>query len=53
VNPSKREIEVYRSHGSYSLVKNGDALEGEDVVPCFRCPLAEIFAEPPMANSAL
>lgn len=48
VNPNLREVEVYRASGGYQLVQNGDSLDGEDVVPGFRCPLAEIFQPPPM-----
>jgi len=48
VNPDEREVQVFRADGVYQLVKNGDSLDGEDVVPGFRCPLAEIFQPPPM-----
>jgi Uma2 family endonuclease len=48
VNPAKREIDVYRASGTTLLVTNGDSLDGEDVVPGFRYPLAEIFQPPPM-----
>ncbi|MEX2173388.1 MAG: Uma2 family endonuclease [Pirellulaceae bacterium] len=50
VNPEEREIQVFRANGTYLLVQNGDSLDGEDVVPGFRCPLAEIFQPPPMAG---
>jgi Uma2 family endonuclease len=48
VNPAKREVEVFRGNGTYQFFKNGDALDGEDVIPGFRCPLADIFQPPPM-----
>lgn len=48
VNPEEREVQVFRGNGTYLLVQNGDSLDGEDVVPGFRCPLAEIFQLPPM-----
>lgn len=48
VNPEEREVQVYRGNGTYQLVQNGESLDGEDVIPGFRCPLAEIFQPPPM-----
>lgn len=50
-NPQEREVHLYRANGSYVLLREGDALDGEDVVPGFRCPLAEIFQRPPMGES--
>jgi Uma2 family endonuclease len=52
VNPDEREVQVYRGNGTYLLVQNGDALDGEDVIPGFRCPLAEIFLPPPTSTKA-
>jgi Uma2 family endonuclease len=46
VNPQQREVEVYRADGTYSLVENGSSLDGEDVIPGFSCPLAELFESP-------
>jgi Uma2 family endonuclease len=48
VNPEEREVQVFRGNGTYLLVQNGDSLDGEEVVPGFRCPLAEVFELPPM-----
>jgi Uma2 family endonuclease len=48
LNPDKGEVDVYRVDGTYQLLKNGDSLDGEDVVPGFVVPLAEIFQPPPM-----
>ncbi|HEY2893618.1 MAG TPA: Uma2 family endonuclease [Pirellulales bacterium] len=48
VNPDKREIEIFRSDGSHSFLRGDEYLEGENVVPGFRCPLTEIFQSPPM-----
>lgn len=52
VNPQEREVQVFRADGTYSLVHSGDSLDGENVVPGFRCPLAEIFAPPPMGPAS-
>jgi Uma2 family endonuclease len=48
VNPVKEEVDVYRANGTSVLARAGDCLEGEDVIPGFRCPLADIFQRPPM-----
>jgi Uma2 family endonuclease len=48
VNPRTREVHVYRGDGGFQLLKNGDSLDGAEVVPGFRCPLAEIFQDVPM-----
>lgn len=38
-----RSAYVYRRDGSVSRLREGDDLDGEDVLPGFRCPLASIF----------
>ena len=43
VDPRRRVVHVYRQDGSESLLDESDALDGEDVVPGFRCPLREIL----------
>jgi Uma2 family endonuclease len=42
VDPQRRVARVYRADGSESLIGDDGALEGEGVVPGFRCPLAEV-----------
>ena len=42
VDPIRRLARVYRADGAESLHGPDDALDGEDVVPGFRCPIAEI-----------
>ena len=42
--PETRTVQVLRSDGTGRLLKIGDILEGEDVLPGFRCEVAEIFA---------
>ncbi len=43
VDSEKRSGRVYRADGSESLLGPNDALEGEDVLPGFRCPLTELW----------
>ena len=43
VDPTRRQVHVYRQDGSEALVTEGGALDGEDVVPGFRCGLGEIL----------
>ncbi|HEU5261803.1 MAG TPA: Uma2 family endonuclease [Gemmatimonadales bacterium] len=39
IDPARRVARVYRSDGSETLVTADQALDGEDVVPGFSCPL--------------
>ena len=41
--PDTRAAAVYRADGSVTYVHPNGALDGEDVLPGFRCPLAEIM----------
>lgn len=43
VNPKHRTITVYRSLTDITLLTENDELDGYDVVPGFRCKVAEIF----------
>lgn len=43
VDPERRLARVYRSDGTEALVMAHEALEGEDVLPGFSCPLATIL----------
>ena len=45
VNPAERNALVYRTPEADRLLRVTDALDGEDVLPGFRLPLAELFAE--------
>ena len=45
INPTERNALVYRGPEADRLLRVSDALEGEDVLPGFRLPLAELFAE--------
>ncbi len=44
VDPERKEARVYRPDGSQALLGEFDALDGEDVLPGFSCPLAQILA---------
>lgn len=41
--PGKRYVEVYRQGELVATLYEGDALDGEDVLPGFTLPVAEIF----------
>lgn len=43
VDAEKQAARVYRSDGSELLLGPDDALDGEDLLPGFRCPLAELW----------
>ena len=45
VNPAERNVLVYRTPEADGLLRVTDALDGQDVIPGFRLPLAELFAE--------
>jgi len=43
IDPQRRLARVYRADGTESLLAESDALDGEDVLPGFSCPLAAIL----------
>jgi Uma2 family endonuclease len=43
VNPKQRSVSVYRSATDVMRLSEADELEGREVVPGFRCKVAEIF----------
>ena len=43
VNPASRSIAVYRSSTDTQTLTEKDELDGQDVVPGFRCRVSEIF----------
>jgi Uma2 family endonuclease len=45
VNPAERNALVYRAPEADRLLRVTDTLDGEDVLPGFTLPLAELFAE--------
>ena len=44
VNPHRRTVTIHRSGTAVRTLSGADTLEGEDVVPGFRVPVADIFA---------
>ena len=44
VDPRQRLVHVYRQSGGISLLEGDAALDGEDLLPGFVCPLADVFA---------
>ena len=42
VNPKLQRATVYRPDGSARVLQGQDSLDGEDVLPGFACPLADI-----------
>jgi Uma2 family endonuclease len=45
VNPVEKTVLVYHSATPDTLLKSGDSLDGENVVPGFSMPIDELFAE--------
>ena len=43
VLPARRLVNVYRADGTVQTLREGDSLDGEDVLPGFRLPVADIF----------
>ncbi len=43
VDPQRRQARVYRADGSETLLDPDGDLDGEDVVPGFRCPVGAIL----------
>src|SRR6266550_1264839 len=44
VDPERSEVRVYRRDGSFAVVHAAESLDGEDVLPGFSCPLAQVFS---------
>lgn len=50
VDPASRSVSAYRSRRDIALLTVEDALEGGDVLPGFRLPIAELFDPFPWAE---
>jgi Uma2 family endonuclease len=46
INPVQRTVLIYRADGSISGMREGGELNGEDVIPGFRCPVHSLFITP-------
>jgi Uma2 family endonuclease len=44
VNPRRKTVTVHRPQTAPTMLRETDTLTGDDVVPDFACPVAEIFA---------
>jgi Uma2 family endonuclease len=44
VDPKQQTVTVYRSRENIRILTEGDALDGDDVIPGFSLPITEIFA---------
>jgi Uma2 family endonuclease len=44
VDPANRTVTVHEAGRAVRILRESDALEGGDVVPGFRCPVADLFA---------
>ncbi len=49
INPRNHTVRVYRADGSSGSLREDDELDGEDVLPGFRCPVQNLFPRPPVA----
>lgn len=47
IDPESRSVHVYRRGGTVSLLREGDELSGEEIIPGFRCPVASLFPAKP------
>ena len=43
VDSERRSARVYRADGTESLLETAGTLDGEDLLPGFRCPLADLW----------
>jgi Uma2 family endonuclease len=47
VNPDARSVTVHRARGRGTVLWEDDELDGEDVLPGFRCRVGDLFQLPP------
>jgi Uma2 family endonuclease len=50
IDPNTRSAEILRLDGSTARLREGDPLDGEDVLPGFHCPLGDLFPPDPPAG---
>lgn len=43
INPETRTVRIHRADGTFGWLTDRDELDGEDVLPGFRCPVRELF----------
>jgi Uma2 family endonuclease len=52
MSPQNHTVRVYRGNGSSYSLRENDELDGEDVVPGFRCRVGDLFPRPPAAATS-
>ena len=45
VNPKQRDVLIYHSPENHEILREGDVISGESVLPGFTLPVSELFAE--------
>lgn len=50
ISPRNHTVHVYRANGSAHVLRENDELDGEDVVPGFRCLVSDLFPQPRAAT---
>ena len=45
INPKQRVVLVYHSSEAHEILREGDVISGESVIPGFTLPVSELFAE--------
>ena len=43
INPERKRVTVYRAPRSVTILTADDELDGQDVVPGFKCRVADLF----------
>jgi len=44
VNPEQRTLQIHRASGIGAILREGDEVSGEDILPGFHCRVAEFFS---------
>jgi Uma2 family endonuclease len=52
ISPRNHTVRVYRVNGSSHSLREDDELDGEDVLPGFRCRVRDLFPRPPAGNGS-
>lgn len=47
IDPEARSVHIYRHGGTVSLLREGDELSGEAIIPGFHCPVTSLFPAKP------
>lgn len=52
ISPQNHTVRIHRANGSNHSLRENDELDGEDVVPGFRCRVGDLFPHPPTAATS-